>query len=62
MIIDKYLIIFVHLSIIIKIKLYTTLSRLFNGKSITKLIKTFFQNILNINKKLNFYKIYNEKL
>ena len=55
MIINKYLIIFVHLSTITKIKLYMILSRLFDDKSMTKFIKIFFQNTLNINKEFNFF-------
>ena len=51
--IDKYLIIFIHLSIITKIKSYTTLSRLFESKLIMKFIKISFQDILDINKKLS---------
>ena len=54
MIINKYLIIFVPLLIIIRIILYITLSRLFNGKSITKFIKISFQNTSHINKELSF--------
>ena len=51
---DKYLIIFIHLSIIMKIKSYTTLSRLLENKSMMKFMKISFQDTSSINKKLNF--------
>ena len=54
MLTNKYLIIFVHLSIITKIKLYTILSRLLKDKSIMKFMKISFQDTSNINKKLSF--------
>ena len=54
MFVNKYLIIFVYLSIIIRIELYMTLSRLFKDKLIMKFIKYFFQNTSDIDKKLNF--------
>ena len=54
MLTDKYLIIFVHLLTITRIKLYTTLSRLFEDKSIMKFMKISFQNTSNIDKKLSF--------
>ena len=44
MFIDKYLIIFVHLSIIMKIELYTTLSRLLEDKSMMKFMKIFLRS------------------
>ena len=50
---DKYLIIFVHLSIITRIKLYTILSRLLKNKSMMKFMKISFQNISDISKKLS---------
>ena len=54
MIIDKYLIIFIHLLTITRIKLYMILSRLLDDKSMTKFIKISFQDTSDINKKLNF--------
>ena len=54
MIIDKYLIIFVHLSTITRIELYTILSRLLDGKSMMKFIEIFFQNTSDIDKEFNF--------
>ena len=44
-IIDKYLIIFVYLSIITEIKLYIILLRLLDDKSMIKFIKKFFKTI-----------------
>jgi len=49
-IIDIYLVIFVQRSTITKIKLYTTLRRLFNDKFVTKFIIIFFYNFFVINK------------
>ena len=54
MIIDKYLIIFIHLSTITRIKLYIILSRLLDDKSMTKFIKISFQDTSDINKELSF--------
>ena len=54
MIIDKYLIIFVHLSTIMKILFYTMFSRLLDVKSIIKFIKISFHDISGTNKKFNF--------
>ena len=54
MLTDKYLIIFVHLSIITKIELYITLSRLLENKSMMKFMKISFQDTSDINKKLSF--------
>ena len=54
MLIDRYLIIFIYLSTITKIKLYTTLLRLLKDKSIIKFMKISFHNILNINKRFSF--------
>ena len=54
MIIDKYLILFVHLLTITRIALYTNLSRLLNDKSIMKFIKKNFQNISDTDKEFNF--------
>ena len=51
---DKYLIFFIHLLIITRMKLYTTLSRLLKVKSIMKFMKISFFNTSNINKKFNF--------
>ena len=45
-----YLIIFVQRSTITKIKLYTTLRRLFNDKLVTKFIIISFYNFFTINK------------
>ena len=53
-IIDKYLIIFLHLSIIMKIALYMMFSRLLNNKLIMKFIKISFHDTSDTNKKLNF--------
>ena len=53
-IIDKYLIIFVHLSTMTKIVLYITFSRLLDDKSIIKFIKIFFYDISGTNKELDF--------
>ena len=54
MIIDKYLIIFIHLSTIIRIALYRTSSRLLNDKSIIKFIKFFFHDTSSTDKEFNF--------
>ena len=62
MIIDRYLIIFMHLSIITKIALYIILSRLFDDKSIMKFIKVFFMTLQIQTKNLILDKIYDEKL
>ena len=53
-IINKYLIIFVHLSIIIRIALYITFSRLLDDKLIIKFIKISFQNTLSTDKEFSF--------
>ena len=53
MFIDKYSIIFIHLSIIIRIELYMILSRLLENKSMMKFMKISFKDILDINKKFN---------
>ena len=53
MIIDKYLVIFMHLLTITKIMSYTISSRLLDDKSIIKFIKISFQNISGTDKKLN---------
>ena len=54
MIIDKYLIIFEHLSSIIKITLYIRFSRLLNDKSIIKFGKQNFYDISNTDKEFSF--------
>ena len=54
MLINKYLIIFIHLWIITKIELYTTLSLFLEDKSIMKFMKISFQDTSDINKKFNF--------
>ena len=54
MLIDKYLIIFVHLSIITRIELYTILSRLLKNKLIMKFMKISFQDTSGIDKKFSF--------
>ena len=53
MIIDKYLIIFIHLSTITKIALYKIFLRLLENKSIIKFMKISFHNTLNINKEFS---------
>ena len=53
MIIDNYLIIFVHLSTITKITLYMMLSRFLSDKSIIEFIKKVFYDTSGINKELN---------
>ncbi len=50
MITNIHLIIFIQRSIITKIKLYTTLRRLFDDKFITKFIIIFFYNFFAIDK------------
>ena len=54
MIIDKYLIIFMHLSIITKIALYTTFLRLLDNKSIMKFIKISFHDTSDTDKEFSF--------
>ena len=52
-IIDKYLIIFVHLSTITKIMSYMTFSRLLDDKSIIKFINISFHDTLGTDKEFN---------
>ena len=54
MIIDKYLIIVVHLSTIMKIASYTTSSRLLDNESIIKFIKNFLHDTSDTGKEFNF--------
>ena len=54
MLINRYLIILIYLSIITRIELYTTLSRLLEDKLMIKFMKISFQDTSDINKKFNF--------
>ena len=57
MIIDRYLIIFMHLSIITRIASYTISSRLLDDKSIMKFIKNFSKHFRHKQKSQLFIKL-----